>query len=462
VNKEKWRLNGATQISKEGSTRGQSNGALDSPVEVENWKGNLTRSFSWATAGRAIMAVGNVFKYALFARLLTPYDFGVTTTAFLTLEMLWALTNPSFDAALIQQHEGIEPYLDTVWVATIARGVLLAAVLMVIARPIATFFNQREAYSVYYAIAPLSLIRCTQSPAWISLYRRMEFHFVLLLNSVELVGSLAVGIPMILVFKDWRGLVLATIAGQACRTCLSYWYFPYRPKFQFNLSKARALFRFGRWMSGTAIAEFAAQQIDNFAVAHLLGPQAVGEYQIAFRIGEMPASELAFSAAIVTFPVVSRSKARIDICRRLFVLTGSVVVAAGVGYAALLLVFGNHLITSVLGAKWLGAMPALRFLCVYGLFQGTLTLSRSFLDGLGAPASSFQITIIRSLVLAVLIYPLTVNYGLIGSSLAAVLSVASPLPLVLWLYNRAEKAALMQEIISNTPDKVGRAAGARL
>jgi PST family polysaccharide transporter/lipopolysaccharide exporter len=176
----------------------------------------------------------------------------------------------------------------------------------------------------------------------------------------------------------------------------------------------------------------------------------------------MPASELAFSAAIVTFPVVSRSRGRVDICRRLFVLTGSAVVAAGVGYAVFLLAFGNHLITSVLGAKWLGAMPALRFLCVYGLFQGMLTLSRSFLDGLGAPASSFQITIIRSLVLAVLIYPLTVNYGLIGSSLAAVLSVASPLPLVLWLYHRAEKAAQTQEINSNTPDKIGSAAGARL
>jgi O-antigen/teichoic acid export membrane protein len=450
---EKERLPESTlRDSDEAASEPGSELASASSLDV-NWQHVLARSLTWAAAGRAVTAVGNVFKYALFARLLTPYDFGVTTTAFLFVEMLWAMSNPSFEAALIQQREEIEPFLDTVWTITIARGVVLAAMLMLIAHPIATFFHQGEVYTVYYAVAPLALVRSLQSPAWVSLYRRMEFHFVLLLNSVEIVGSMAVGILTILVWRDWRGLVAATIAGQVCRVILSYWYFPYWPKIRFDVLKARQLFQFGRWMSGTAVAEFAAQQIDNFVVAHLLGPQAVGDYQIAFRIGEMPASELAYSATIVTFPVVSRSRKRIDVCHRLFFLTGSVVVTAGVAYALLLRGVGNRFIASALGAKWLGALPALRFLCFYGLFQGVLTLSKSFLDGLGAPASSFQITVIRAIVLAFLIYPLTLYYGLTGAALAAVLSVASPLPLILWLYRRAEIATLKCRITGDIGDK---------
>jgi O-antigen/teichoic acid export membrane protein len=414
-----------------------------------NWKGTLARSFSWAAAGRAVTAVGNVFKYALFARLLMPYDFGVATTAFLSLEMLWAFTNPSFDAALIQQRDDIESFLDTVWVVSVARGVLVAAILMLVARPLSAFFHQQDAYTIYYSVATLALVRCTQSPAWVSLYRRMQFQFILLLNGAELIGSLAVGIAAILAWGDWRGLVAGTLAGQGLRTILSYLYFPYWPRFRCDLSKARELFRFGRWMSGCTIAEFTAQQIDNLAVAHLLGPQAVGDYQIAFRMAEMPVTELAYSAAIVSFPTVSRLKGRVDACRRLFTLTGSVVIAGGIGYALVLTCIGNDLISGLLGAKWLGAVPALKYLCFYGLFQGVLTLSRSFLDGLGAPASSFRITIIRALVLAGLIYPLTARYGITGAAVAAVSSVASPLPLILLLYHRAEKVTIEPGAIRN-------------
>src|SRR5271167_4352396 len=79
----------------------------------------LARSFGWAGATRALTAIGNVARYALFARLLTPYDFGVTTMALLTLDMLFAFTNTSFDRSLIQQQEEIEPFLDTVWVTTV-------------------------------------------------------------------------------------------------------------------------------------------------------------------------------------------------------------------------------------------------------------------------------------------------------------------------------------------------------
>jgi len=459
ANKGQKRPIGSTRIHRRETAPDTDKDAAGASAWDVDWRRVLTRSFGWAAAGRSATAVGNVFKYALFARLLTPYDFGVTTTAFLTLEMISALTNPSFDAAMIQQAETIEPFLDTVWTTTVLRGTLIAAILMLIAHPIATFFHQGEASNVYYAVAPLAVVRAAQSPAWISLYRRMEFHFILLLNSVEIIGSLVVGIPAILAWGDWRGLVVAAIAGQACRTALSYWYFPYRPRIRFDLAKALRLFRFGRWMSGTAIAEFAAQQIDNLVVAHLLGPQAVGDYQIAFRIGEMPASELAFSATIVTFPVVSRSRGRIDVCRRLFLLTGSVVVVAGVGYALLLQGVGSRLIASVLGVKWLGAMPALKFLCFYGLFQGVLTLSKSFLDGLGAPASSFQITVIRAFMLAVLIYPLTAHYGITGAALAAVLSVASPLPLILWLYHRAERATVAHGTTADRPNEIHRNAG---
>ena len=399
----------------------------------------LTRTLSWAAAARALTAVGNLLRYALFARMLTPYDFGVTTTAFLTLDMLSALTSASFEKTLIQQREEIEPFLDTVWAFTVVRGALLALVLVIAARPIAAFFRQQEAAIVFSAVAPLALVRAVQSPGWVALFRRLELHVVLMLNAAELISSLTIGILAVLWWGDWRGLVAATIAGQAGRTLLSYWYFPYRPRMRFDLLQLKQMLRYGRWVTGTGIAEFASQQIDNFVVAHVLGPRAVGDYQMAFRIGEMPASELAYSASMVTFPIVSKLRARKDTCRRLLFYTSVTVIIVGTVYSGAILNWGTAGLRILFGIKWMGAMPALRILCFYGLFQGLLILGKSFLDGLGAPAASFNMTMVRAMVLVLLIYPLTNWYGLSGAAAAALGSVIMPLPVMLMLYSRVER-----------------------
>ncbi|MGH7934538.1 MAG: oligosaccharide flippase family protein [Candidatus Binataceae bacterium] len=396
------------------------------------------RSFGWAGAARALTAIGNVGRYAFFARLLTPYDFGVTTMALLTLDMLFAFTNTSFDRSLIQQQEEIEPFLDTVWVTTVVRGVVLAIVLIAGARVFAGLFRQSEASIVFCAVAPMALLRGVQSPAAVSMFRRFDFRIALVLNAAELIGGLAIGTPGILYWGDWRGLVAAVLGGQACRTGLTHWYFPYRPHMRFDRARFTQMFAFGRWNTGTSLAEFAAQQIDNFVVAHVLGPQAVGDYQTAFRVGEMPVSELAFSASLVTFPMASRLSGRKDARQRLFFYTTGAVVVAGVLYAVVVLKAGHEIIRVILGAQWLGSLAPARWLCFYGLFQGLLILGRSFLDGIGTPASSFNMTMVRVAVLGAAIYPLTHRYGTSGAAAAALLSVIAPVPLMLMLYRKAE------------------------
>jgi O-antigen/teichoic acid export membrane protein len=101
---------------------------------------------------------------------------------------------------------------------------------------------------------------------------------------------------------------------------------------------------------------------------------------------------------------------------------------------------GDEVIRVVFGPKWLGAAPALRVLSFYGLFQGLQILGKSFLDGIGAPEASFNTTALRALVLAAIIYPLTMHYGTMGAAMAALLSVLVPVPVMFMLYRRAESA----------------------
>jgi O-antigen/teichoic acid export membrane protein len=199
------------------------------------------------------------------------------------------------------------------------------------------------------------------------------------------------------------------------------------------------MFAYGRWITVRAITEFATRNFDNLAVGHLLGPRALGEYQMAFRIGEFPPAELANGLSMVSFPIVARLQAKPAACDRMFVLMAAAVALSGIFYAGLIFDYGPTLIASTVGAQWLAALAPLRLLCVYGIFEGIASIGTSFLDGLGVPASSFQLTLISAAALAVLVYPLTAVLGSPGAALAIVISAAAPMPWMLKLYARANE-----------------------
>lgn len=401
----------------------------------------LLRSLSWVSVARAISGLGSILRYVVFARLLTPFDFGVVGAASFFEVLFQTVMNPNFERALVAEPEAIEPYLDTVWVTMFAQGAIVALALAVLARPLAAMFQIEGAHRVFPMVAPIALLIALKSPASTGrIYRGLDFQISVVMNLAELLASLAGGVAGILVWRDWRGLVLAIYCGHLARTGLSYCFYPYRPRLRFDPARARRMFAYGRWITVRAVTEFAARNLDNLAVGHLLGPRALGEYQMAFRIGEFPPAELANGLSMVSFPVVARVAAKPVTRDRLFGLMSAAVALFGIAYAALIFRHSPALIAATVGPQWLAALAPLRLLCVYGIFQGIAIIGTSFLDGLGTPASSFRLTLVSAATLAVLVYPLTALAGVSGTALAIAISAAAPLPWMLKLYVRANEA----------------------
>lgn len=396
------------------------------------------RGVGWAGLARALAFAFSMFRYVVFARLLDPRDFGVVGAAASAMGLLSSLTSPSFGQALIQRDDDVEPYLDTVFTAGVVRGVVISVLMFAAARPLAVFFKQPNNYAVFWALAPFMIIYAMQSPGVVVYYRRLDFRIMLALNAAELTTAFGVGLIAILYWRDWRGLVAGMLAGQAVRAAVTHCYFPYRPRLRFDLPKAHQLFAFGRWMTAQGVAALVARDFDNLAVAHLLGPAALGEYQMAFRAGELPAGEFAHSMGMVSFPLSARLRGRPRERRRAFAAICAIVFAVGGGYAATMFFWGPDIVRLVFGPRWLGALPPLQFLALYGLFQGLLTVGGYFLDGMGAPKASFQVTIVRALTLMALVLPMTLSGGTRGTAAAGLISVAVPLPLMLAFFHRAQ------------------------
>jgi lipopolysaccharide exporter len=400
------------------------------------------RSTGWIALARSGAAAGVVARYIVFARLLRPLDFGVIAAANFFGVLFHTLTDPSFDSALVPRSDEVEPYLDTVWVAGLIQGCLLVLVQVLFARQLASVFRIAEHQAVFRLGAAMDLLICLRSPASSGrIARNLQFHISLVLTLAEQIAGLIAGIAAIIWLRDWRGLLAAMYAGHLARCALTYWYFPYRPRLKFDPRLARNMFAYGRWITIRKLADFASRNLDNLTIGHLLGGSALGEYQMAFRLGEMPATEVAASLGAVVFPMVGKLKAQPAVRWRLLVLNSLGIGLVGIIYIVFIMRWGTQLICLTVGARWLGAMAPLRLLCWYGLFRGLANLVISALDGLGFPNLSFRLNLAIVLLLAGSVYPLTSFYGSTGTAAADALSVAVALPIMIRFLLRSEATA---------------------
>jgi O-antigen/teichoic acid export membrane protein len=393
---------------------------------------------SWTAAARGLTAVGTAARYVVFVRLLKPFDFGVIASAMLICTAVSAATDPRMGQALIQQEDKIDPYLDTLFTTYFLRSLIIGLILIVFARPLGNFFHLGDAYTVFWAIVPLPILQSLQSPRLISLYRRLDFHFVTILNVSEVAASFVFGLIAVMYWRDWRGLVFSLLAGAVVRDILTYWLFPHWPRIGFSTAHAKTMLSFGLWFSFGVLFEFIAKQLDNLTVGHLLGPGALGNYQMAFRAGEMPVAEFTTSASVVTFPMVARLRNDRHARVRLYWSVIGVVVAVGVAYAAFIFAFGDRVVMRLFGPAWVHAVNPLKVLCIYGILQGVLVVGRSFLTGLGKPERYLIVAATRAVVLAIAIYPLTALHGPTGAATAGVISILIALPIMAYLLQQTD------------------------
>src|ERR1700722_1740949 len=210
-------------------------GQSDAP---HKFRASLLKTFftglSWTAAARGLTAVGTAARYVVFVRLLKPFDFGVIASAMLICTAVSAATDPRMGQALIQQEDKIDPYLDTLFTTYFVRSLIIGLILILFAHPLGNFFHLGDSYTVFWAIVPLPILQSLQSPRLISLYRRLDFHYVTILNVSEVAASFVFGLLAVLYWRDWRGLGVSLLVGAVVRDILTYWLFPHWPRLAFS------------------------------------------------------------------------------------------------------------------------------------------------------------------------------------------------------------------------------------
>lgn len=389
----------------------------------------VVKGVAWVFAGRMAGRGLQLVKLVVLARLLVPEDFGLFGIALLAMAAIETFTQTGFEAALIQRRDDVQAYLDTAWTVQVIRGFLLSGALWMAAPLVGWFFAEPRAVPILRVMCLSAALGGLANIGVVYFHKDLEFHKKFLWDTTTAAVSTIVAVILAFRLRSAWAFVWAHILGVVVRCGLSYVIHSYRPRLRLDVSQARELFRFGRWVLASAVLFLFITHGDDVVAGKLLGVAALGLYQLAYRLSELPVTEISGVVSRVTFPALSKVQ---DDRRAVGALFGRALQATGMAVAPLslgMVVLAADGTRVLLGDRWLPMVPALQVLAVSALIQSISAPAGSLFKALGRPGLGVILNVVRLAVMAVLIVPLTMYYGLLGTALSVLAGSAVKLPI---------------------------------
>lgn len=391
---------------------------LITPGESQSLSQRVVQAGFWAFALRIVDRLFSLARTIVLARVLSPDDFGLFGIALLALSALETFTQTGFQAALIQRKEDVRPYLDTAWTVQAIRGVALAIILFGIAPYVAIFFGEPNAAQLLRVLGLSMVFQGLTNIGVVFFQKELEFHKQFMYMFSGTLADFGVAIPAALILHNAWALIFGLLAGNLVRMIASYFVHPYRPRFRLERAKTRELYTFGKWILGSSILVFFLNQGDDILVGKLLGATMLGFYQMAYRISNMPATEITHVISQVTFPAYSKLQDNIPKLREAYLKTLQLTALLSFPIAGLIFILAPDFTKIFLGEQWMPMVPAMQVLALWGLSRSIAATTGSLFNGIGNPRINTWLQLAKLILIAIFIYPLTMLWDITGTALA--------------------------------------------
>jgi O-antigen/teichoic acid export membrane protein len=372
-----------------------------------------------------------LFSTVILARILLPSDFGILAMALSLVAVIELLGSFSFDVALIQRHEVDRKHLDTAWTFNLIFGVVLFVLMAALAPAAAAYYRDERIEAVVYVLAAAWLIQNLENIGTVAFRRDLRFGREYWFLTVKKLLGVAVTVSLAFMLQSYWALVIGMVVSKSLSVFISYQMHPYRPKL--SLAAARDLFDFSGWLLVNNVLWFFNQRITDFIVGRLAGAQALGLYNMSFEISNMPTTEIAAPVNRAMLPGYSKIARESGQLRQTYLDTvgamALLTMPAGIGIAAI----ADPLVTVLLGANWIEAIPLMQILGIYGAIASIGTNTSSALLALGRPRMLTGLAAARIALLLPALVAATQAFGIGGAAWAVLIVTVVMTPVNFWV-----------------------------
>lgn len=380
-----------------------------------------TQGLFWVSLSTGLLKVMNFIITVILARLLEPEHFGLISIGLMVIVFFDLFRDMGIGAALIYRKTDMDKANNTAFFLFPATAIIFYMISFLVSPFISNFFNEPQVEPIVKLLSLTFVIWSLASVPYTLLDKNLEFKKKIIPQIVPKIGYgiTAIGLA-INGFGVWS-IVYGYIVMQSLMVLTTWPLVKWRPSYQFDKKTAFELIDYGKQIVGANLIVFLINIIDIIFIGRILGVENLGYYSIAMGIASLLSTHVMGVMRSVMFPVYSTIQGDMETLKKAFIMTinyvGLISVPASFG---LLLVAGDF-IKVIYGLKWLPAVAALQLLCLYGLNKSLNSNTENLYLAAGRPEIRTKLNLLQFVLMGALMYPLTMRYGIMGASIAALL-----------------------------------------
>jgi len=393
--------------------------SIDQEINIPK---NMVKGIIWSFGSRITQTIFYISKLIIVARILYPKDLGLFGIALLVIGILESFFQMGFNQVLIHKKDEIKDYIDSAWTLSIIRGLILFIILFFTAPFFAIIFNEAKSLIIIQIMGLTILFDAFKNISVVYFHKELNFKIQFIYFLSGILADFCITVVLIIIFANIWALILGMVIGKLVFMIISYLIAPYTPHFDYNLKKGKELFEFTKWVMMSNILIFLLIHGDDLIVSLILGTTALGFYQIAYNISSVPATEITSVFSNMSFPLYSKLQDESSKLNSAFLKTHLLTNFITVPIVGIIFFLSPDIINILLGNKWMPIVPVVQILIIWAFFRSIGRGLSTLFAAVGKPKINTLSQILQTIVLFTLIYPLTINWGIIGAAWAVLVS----------------------------------------
>lgn len=328
----------------------------------------MVSGVAWSFSEKLLSMVVQMAVSIIVARQLMPEDFGVMAILTFFTSVALTIVDSGFSQTLIRKAQPTDTEYRSVLCFNVAMSLLLYVLLVALASPLATFYEQpiiSDVAPVLFLVLPINSLCVVQTVMF-----TREFRFALL-SKIVFAASLISGVVAVVMALAGCGiwsLVAQRLLMMGIKAAAFWWIRRWHTSERASFKTIRELSPFSLRLLATDLISALYNNVAQLFIGKMYSTHQLGFYSQAQKLKDLPVTSSVQAIQGVTYPALSKlsdDDAKFsEAFRRILMLSSFVLFPAMLGFVAV----APEMFMLLLGERWMPTVPYFEILALSGLF----------------------------------------------------------------------------------------------
>lgn len=333
----------------------------------------LVHGIAWSAGSKWLTQIVSWASTIVVARILSPNDYGLVGMAALYLGLVALISEFGIGTAIVTLRDLSDEAVAQLNTVSLLVGATIFVISCAAAEPLAHFFRTPALVPVVLTLSLSFIVSAFKSVPNAILQRAFEFRTIATIDATRALFAAVLAVILAWLGFHYWSLVFSEVLGVALATIFTLIKAPRRFAMPRMATIATAI-SFSRQILVGRISWFVYSNADFLVAGRVLGQAALGAYDFAWTLTNIPVEKLTSLVSTVTptvFASVQSDEGALE--RSVLAVTEGIAFVAFPVSIGLTLVSGD-LIYGVFGAKWANAITPLRLLGIYTALRSVMPI----------------------------------------------------------------------------------------